>query len=45
MGGGKARCLVVIQTLEEAIILCPDLANSCPSFLSPCFLGSVTWLR
>ena len=43
-GGGEARRLAVIQRLVETIILCPDLANSCPSFLPPCFLGSVTWL-
>ena len=32
------------ERLVETITLCPDPANSCPSFLSPCFLGSVTWL-
>ncbi len=32
------------ERLVDTIILCPDLANSGPSFLSPCFLGSVTWL-
>ncbi len=44
MGGGEAHCLAVIQRLVETIILGPDPANSCPSFLSPCFLGIVTWL-
>ena len=44
MGGGEARCIAVIQRLVETIILCPDPANSGPSFLSPCFLGIVTWL-
>ena len=44
LGGGEARCPAVIQRLAETATLCPDLANSGPSFLSPCFLGSVTWL-
>jgi hypothetical protein len=30
LGGGEARRLAVIQRLGEAIILCPDPANSCP---------------
>jgi hypothetical protein len=38
-GGGEVRCLAVIQRLVVTITLCPDLANSGPSFLSPVFLG------
>jgi len=32
------------ERLVETIILCPDPANSGPSFLSRSFLGIVTWL-
>ena len=42
--GGRGGTLPVIQRLVETITRCPDPANSCPTFLSPCFLGSVIWL-